>query len=80
MTVLSDTLGAKLPGESWSLHGLLWLVGRCVCVCDGHTFAKGPQGDIKPRPSLQEVNGSVVVVPALLMGSLLLVTECRVFW
>lgn len=79
MTVLSDTLGAELPGEPWSLHGLCaWWAG--VSVCDGHTFAKGPQGDIKPRPSLQEVNGSVVVVPALLMGSLLLVMGCRVFW
>ena len=79
MTVLSDTLGAELPGESWSLHGLCgqW---AGVCVCDGHTFAKGPQRDIKPRPSLQEVNGSVVVVPAILMGSLLLVMGSGVFW
>ena len=49
-------------------------------MCDGHTFAKGPQGDIKPQPSLQEVNGLVVVVPALLMGSLLLVMGSGVFW
>ena len=79
MTVLSDTLGAKLPGEPRSLHGLCgqW---AGVCVCDGHTFAKGPQRDIKPRPSLQEVNGLVVVVPALLMGSLLLVMGSGVFW
>ena len=51
-----------------------------VCVCDGHTFGKGPQGKIRPQPSLQEVNGLVMVVPGLLMGSLLLVMGCRVFW
>ena len=79
MTVLSDTLGAELPGEPWSLQGVCgpW---AGVCVCDGHTFGKGPQGKIRPQPSLQEVNGLVMVVPGLLMGSLLLVMGCRVFW
>ena len=51
-----------------------------VCVCDGHTFGKGPQGKIRPQPSLQEVNGLLESVPALLMQSLLLVRACGVFW
>ena len=51
-----------------------------VCVCDGHTFGKGPQGKIRPRPYLQEVNGLLESVPALLMQSLLRVRACGVFW
>ena len=82
MTVQSDTLGAELPREP-GLSMVSVARGQvcvCVCVCDGHTFAKGPQGEIRPGPSLQEVNGLLESVPALLMGSLRLLKGCRVFW
>ena len=49
MTVQSDTLGAELPREP-GLSMVSVARGQvcvCVCVCDGHTFAKGPQGEIK---------------------------------
>ena len=72
--------GCRASRRTLVSPGSLWPMGRCVCVCDGHTFGKGPQGKIRPQPSLQEVNGLVMVVPGLLMGSLLLVMGCRVFW
>ena len=78
MTVLSDTLGPSFrenPGLS-----MVSVAHGQVCVCDGHTFGKGPQGKIRPRPSLQEVNGLLESVPALLMRSLLLLRACGVFW
>ena len=53
--LITDDSSERYPGcraseRTRSLHGLCgpWAgVCVCVCVCDGHTFAKGPQGEIR---------------------------------